>query len=162
MLRGPSYDAPGDARVGRLPERALRLGDAVADRDVAGACGWFESHDGRRALRDLYAGLGLDVAAPLRHYLALRGREAVGMASAFFTPEAVMLASVAVLPEVRTQGIGRALALARLQEARLRGCELALLAPSPDGAALYATLGFESRPQPPDRWFYAPLRRPVS
>jgi GNAT superfamily N-acetyltransferase len=132
--------------------------------DVAGACGWFEGErsdreDARRALRELHAGLGFARSAPLRHYLALRGDTAVGMASAFFTDGAVALASVAVLPSARRQGIGQALALARLREARARGCEFAVLAPSPDGEKLYLTLGFESHPQPPDRWFYAPLLR---
>lgn len=132
--------------------------------DVAGACGWFEGERSERegarlALKELYAGLGFARSAPLRHYLALRGDEAVGMASAFFTGDTVALASVAVLPSARRQGIGRALALARLREARAHGCQLAVLGPSPDGEQLYLTLGFESHPQPPDRWFYAPFPR---
>ena len=82
------------------------------------------------------------------------------MASAFYAGGGtVMLTALAVLPDSRRQGIGRALALARLQEARKRQCELAVLAPSPDGAKLYETLGFETHPQPPDRWFYLPASR---
>jgi GNAT superfamily N-acetyltransferase len=119
-----------------LPAVALpgvRLAPVSSERtlgawlDVAGAGGWFESE------------------------------AAVGMASAFFTEKTVVLTSVSVLPSERRRGIGRALALERLREARERGCELAVLGSSPDGAALYETLGFESHPQPPDRWFYAPF-----
>jgi GNAT superfamily N-acetyltransferase len=126
--------------------------------DIAGTCDWFETPAGRRAMTGLYAGLGVSGAEPLRHYLAWRGDEPVGMASAFFAGSSVTLASVAVPPALRRQGIGRALALARLREARERGCELAVLAPTVDGAELYEALGFESHLSPPDRWFYAPLR----
>ena len=156
-----ALDAGGTSAATRI-EPVASAGALDGWLEVAGACGWFETGESRGAMRDLFAGLGLGGSAPLRHYVALRGASAVGMASAFFTREAVLLASVAVLPALRRQGIGRELALARLREARDRGCALALLAPSPDGAALYAALGFESRPRPPDRWFYAPLRRPVS
>ena len=128
--------------------------------DVAGACGWFEGDPGRVAMRDHYAGLGLGEQAALRHYVARRAGVPVGMASAFFGGEAIVLAAVGVLPDLRRQGIGRALALLRLREARDRGCRLALLAPSPDGDALYETLGFESHRQPPDRWFHAPSSNP--
>jgi GNAT superfamily N-acetyltransferase len=142
----------------------VRIADVSSARafeawlDVAGACDWFESEPGRRALRDLHSGLGLDDSAPLRHYVAMREETAVGMASAFFTGKTVVLASVAVLPSERRLGIGRALAFERLRQARDRGCDLAVLAPSPDGAALYEALGFETYRQAPDRWFYAPLK----
>ena len=66
------------------------------------------------------------------------------MASAFSAGDAIVLAAVAVLPAARRRGVGRALALARLREAREHGCELALLSPTPDGSELYETLAFES------------------
>lgn len=146
-------EAPAGVRIGTVTSSPAH----EAWLDVAGACDWFETEPGRRALRDLHSGLGLGASAPLRHYLAWREARAVGMASAFFTGRTVVLASVAVLPSERRQGIGRALAHERLREARERGCDLAVLGPSPDGAALYETLGFESHQQPPDRWFHAPL-----
>jgi hypothetical protein len=31
-----------------------------------------------------------------------------------------------------------------------------VLAPTGEGAKLYETLGFETHPQPADRWFYLP------
>jgi GNAT superfamily N-acetyltransferase len=78
------------------------------------------------------------------------------MASAFFGEKLALLTAVAVLEPERRRGVGRSLALARLREARERGCTRAVLDPSPDGAKLYATLGFETHRQPPDRWFYLP------
>jgi GNAT superfamily N-acetyltransferase len=129
---------------------------------VAGTCEWFETEPGRRAWRDLLLGLGLAGRAPLRLYLAYHGDAAVGMASAFYGEDVVLLNAVGVLPEARRRGIGRALALRRLDDARDRGCELAVLAPSPDGAKLYESLGFETHAQPPDRWFYLPARAGAS
>ena len=120
--------------------------------DVAGACGWFESDDERRAWRELQRGL----AEPTRLYLALRDGQPAGMASAFFDEEVVLLTAVAVLERERRRGVGRALAIARLREARTRGCTLAVLDPSPEGAKLYESLGFAFHRQPEDRWFYLP------
>ena len=120
--------------------------------DVAGACGWFESEDERLASRRLHRSL----AEPTRLYLALRAGRPVGMASAFFGEEIALLTAVAVLETERRRGVGRALAIARLREARARGCALAVLDPSPDGAKLYGSLGFDFQPQPPGRWFYLP------
>ncbi len=120
--------------------------------DVAGACGWFESEDERHAWRELQRGL----AEPTRLYLALRDGRPVGMASAFFDDEIALLTAVAVLERERRHGVGRALAIARLREARTRGCTLAALDPSPEGAKLYESLGFDFHRQPPDRWFYLP------
>ena len=155
-MRGPVPELPPGGSV----DVAV---DAVADEraleawlEVAGACGWFESEEERRALRKLYASIGLGVSAPLRLRLARAGDAPVGMAAAFHTGRTVLLTAVGVLPSARRRGIGRALALARLREARDRGCDSAVLAPSPDGAALYRSLGFETHPQPPDRWFYLP------
>jgi GNAT superfamily N-acetyltransferase len=178
-LEEAGYESERSGWEMRARIEALNLGRAAADAevrvervssapgleawlDVAGACDWFETPAGRRTLRDHYLGLGLGASAPLRHYLARHEGGVVGMASAFFTAETVMLASVAVLPAARRQGIGRELAHARLRDARDRGCQVAVLAPTSDGDALYEALAFESHPQPPGRWLYAPLRRPVS
>jgi GNAT superfamily N-acetyltransferase len=120
--------------------------------EVAGACGWFESEDERRAWRELQLG----VAEATRLYLALRDGRPVGMASVFFDDEIALLTAVAVLEPERRRGVGRALAIARLREARARGCTLAVLDPSPEGAKLYGSLGFDLHRQPEDRWFYLP------
>jgi GNAT superfamily N-acetyltransferase len=146
---------PTGAQAGTciVPVESERKLDAWLD--VAGACGWFEDRHERQALRDL--NLDLSGSERRRLYVAFRDDAAVGMASAFYADTTILLTAVAVLPESRRQGIGRALALARLSEARERGCDLAVLGPSPDGEQLYRTLGFEIHPQPPDRWFYLPL-----
>jgi GNAT superfamily N-acetyltransferase len=124
--------------------------------DVAAANGWFEADAERQAVDELFRGLGLGQARPLCHYLALHEDAPVGLASAFYGEDVVLLATVAVVPEHRRAGIGRALALTRLREARRRGCTHAVLAPSPDGAKLYESIGFTSHREPSGRWFYFP------
>jgi GNAT superfamily N-acetyltransferase len=127
---------------------------------VAGVCGWFETTAERRAWKELHLGLGHAASARSRLYVAFRGDRPVGMAAAFFADEIVLLSAVGVLDDEQRRGIGRALALIRLREARERGCAIAVLAPSRDGAKLYASLGFETHRQPSSRWFYLPTPTP--
>ena len=127
--------------------------------DVAGACGWFETPSQRRARHQLLDGLTLTTAPPLRLLTASRGSQPVGMAAAFHTPTTVRLTALAVLPDHRRQGIGRALALERLRQARAHRCTQAVLAPTPQGAELYKSLGFTTHPLPPDRCFHLPPGR---
>ena len=123
---------------------------------VAAECDWFEDEQDEKNAGRLYAELVLAEESQLRLYLALEHGLPVGMAEAFFTDSIALLDSVAVRPFARRRGIGRSLALARLREARDRGCDVAVLAPSPDGAKLYEALRFERHASPPDRWFYLP------
>jgi GNAT superfamily N-acetyltransferase len=124
---------------------------------LAGACGWYETPEERAASK----ALDLELAVSPAHdfSVAWSGGDGGGMASAVYAGDLALLTSVAVLPSARRHGIGRALALSRLRTALERGCEVAVLAPSPDGAALYRALGFETHRQPPDRWFYLPVQR---
>jgi predicted N-acetyltransferase YhbS len=116
------------------------------------------SHDSKaQALKELRLGLAAAEPARMVHFVAWKGSSPVGMASAFFAGETVLLASLAVPPSERRQGVGSALTLARLKEAAARGCDLAVLAPTPDGAELYEALGFEHHPLPRDHWFYLPV-----
>ena len=149
-----AWPIPEDVRV--VPVRSeAELDDWL---DVAGACGWFDTPEERAAIKLLNGELAF---SPSHEFsVAWHADTAVGMASAFYTEELALLTSVAVLPAARRQGTARLLARNRVRAARERGCALAVLAPSPDGAALYRTLGFETHRQPPDRWFYLPLPRP--
>jgi GNAT superfamily N-acetyltransferase len=146
---------------GEMTPAGIHAGAVASERDldawldVATACGLHE-HGERRTWRDLLLGLGFAPAAPIRLYVAFRGDRAVGMASAFYAGALALLTAVAVITDERRRGIGRAFALMRLHEARERGCMMAVLAPTPDGTKLYNALGFETHPQPPDRWFFLP------
>ena len=124
--------------------------------DVADGCGWIETPAERTTWKKLHLGLGTAPSAPNPLYVAFRSDNPVGMASAFLAGDIVQLTAVGVLDHERRRGIGRSLALTRLRAARDRGCKVAVLAASPDGASLYKTLGFETHAQPDDRWFYLP------
>jgi GNAT superfamily N-acetyltransferase len=63
---------------------------------------------------------------------------------------------MAVVEEERRRGIGTALALMRLQEARRLGCDLAVFGTTPESASLYEQFGFTTQPVEGRRWFYLP------
>src|SRR5262245_52822545 len=77
----------------------------------------------------LYASLGLESDTPLRHYLARLNGQPVAISSLFVSHQVAGLYCVAVLSEVRRQGIGIAITLAPLQNAQALGCQMAVLAP---------------------------------
>jgi GNAT superfamily N-acetyltransferase len=93
---------------------------------------------------------------PIRHWAAWRAGARVGSASAFFTSRTVLLEHVNVDEDERRRGIGTALALARLHEARRLGCELGVFGTTPESAALYEQFGFTTQPVDGRRWFYLP------
>jgi len=112
-------------------------------REVALATGIFEERD-RQPL-------------PLRHWVARRGDRPVALATAFFLSGTVLLEHVAVIEEERRRGLGTALALVRLHEARRFGCSLAVFGTTPESEALYRRFGFTTQPDQGRRWFYLPL-----
>jgi GNAT superfamily N-acetyltransferase len=122
--------------------------------DVAHACDWFEGAEGREHQRCLYAASGFGPDCPHRHWLARLNGDAVGLATAFFAGETILLENLAVVPSQRRRGIGTALTMFRLREARRLGCRLAVLGPSPESRPLYERLNFSLTPSPPRRWWY--------
>ncbi len=152
-LRSAELRAP--SRTDVSIERVRSSAQLESWLEVAGACDWFETAAQRDQLRNLN-GAAVQGSSPLRLYIALCTGSTVGMAAVFHADGTAMLTASAVLESHRRRGIGLALALARVRESRSDGCHLAVLAPSPDGAELYRTLGFEAHRQPAGRWFYLP------
>lgn len=138
-----------EAPIGDLepPSHRVRPVRSHADLEewlsIVRECGWYEDVE---PARRLYTALGYEGL-----YLAEDGA-----ASAFFAPPSVLLNAVAVRPHAQRRGIGRSLVRARLLDARRQGCTKAVLAPTPDGGKLYASLGFRHRSQAPGHWFYLP------
>ena len=163
QLLAAAGGGPAGAGEARITVEAVGSPDDL-DRwiGVARAC-WGAAADGppgdlaRR--RALYAGLGLGPAAALRHWVAVAGRRAVGLCSAFYAdPEQVLLVDhVDVVEAARRRGVGTALLHAALGEARRRGCRWAVLEPTPGSAAFYDRLGFGVEACRPGVQFYLPL-----
>lgn len=120
--------------------------------EIAGACGWFTTDAQRAGWERLLRGTRRG-ASELKLYLARTATRHVGIASAFYADQFVLLTALAVVKDARRRGIGRSLAVARLREARARGCARAVLEPTPDGAAFYKRLGFLAYREPADRCF---------
>ena len=122
--------------------------------DVAQASGWFDGAGVREGQRRLYTAVGTGRNRPHRHWLARRDGEAVGCATAFFAGETALLENLAVVPSERRRGIGTALTMLWVREARRLGCRLAVLGPTPDARPFYERLNFTLTGSPRRRWWY--------
>ncbi len=97
--------------------------------------------NGEKACFDLFAGLGFDM--PLRNYLGMIDGKPVATSQLFLAAGVAGIYWVATIPEARKQGIGMAMTLAPLQEARDMGYRIAILHPSEMGLGVYQRIGFE-------------------
>jgi GNAT superfamily N-acetyltransferase len=77
-----------------------------------------------------------------RLYLGMRGNEPVGTVYYHCAAEVAAVHYVVTLPAFRRQGIGAALTLHAMQEARALGYHVAMLTASPFGINIYRHLGF--------------------
>ena len=78
-----------------------------------------------------------------RHYLGRIYGKSVASSSVFFGAGVAGIYMVGTLPEARRKGIGTALTLQPLIEARSEGYQLGILHSSPDGYGVYKRLGFK-------------------
>jgi GNAT superfamily N-acetyltransferase len=115
--------------------------------------------EGESAAHDEYAAVlaavdfGEDgaVGAQARH-VARRDGRAVGIVSTFTHADTTVVLELAVLPEHRRQGIGRALLARALDGA----ADHVVLGPTPESIPFYRRVGFELQPSLRDRCFYLP------
>lgn len=105
----------------------------------------------------LLGSLGLDDAAPLRHYAALLTGRTVGVVSVFIDGANAEVIELAVDAQERRRGIGRALVLHALRAAAAAGCTAATIGPTPATVPFYEALGLVLERYPPDRCYYTPL-----
>lgn len=89
---------------------------------------------------EVFSRLGLDF--PLRNYLGYLDGEPVSTSTVFYEIGVAGIYDVATLPEARGKGLGTALTLAPLLEAREKGYRIGVLQSSEMGYIVYKKLGF--------------------
>jgi len=148
---------PLDAGVGMaadllaLNERIHPVPGLVVERvkDEAGLVSWFDAHpyfsednEPVETRQRLYISLGLEGDLPLRFYVAKIDGQAVGGFGLFSGNRAAGIYDVNIVTHMQRQGIGTAMTLAALQEARNLGHRIAVLGPTPQSIKMYERLGF--------------------
>jgi len=93
-------------------------------------------------LFDLHSDNELGENLPWRLFLGLVDGEPVSTSRLFISGGVAGVYHVATMPEKRKRGIGTAMTLAALREARSLGCEIAVLRAAQAGLRIYLGLGF--------------------
>jgi ribosomal protein S18 acetylase RimI-like enzyme len=95
-------------------------------------------------LGQMTAEFGLADDSPYQSYVGVLDGEAVGASAMMLGSGAAGLYNIATVPGARGKGIGAAMTLAPLFEARKRGINLAVLHSSAMGQRVYERLGFQT------------------
>lgn len=89
----------------------------------------------------LHAGFGKSM--PWHHYIGRLHDEPVAIASLLFHAGVAGIFGVASIPSARRQGVGAAMTLHTLREARRHGYRVAVLSPTEMSIAIYRRIGFQ-------------------
>ncbi len=87
--------------------------------------------------------LGVDENGKWHHYIGMLDGKIVGTSSMFLGSGVAGVYNVATLPEARRRGLGTALTLVPLRDARERGYCISILHASEMGLGIYRRLGFK-------------------
>jgi len=134
-LNEPVKDVPGLEIRPVLDAAMLRLWANVFVRGYGLPLDWEQS------VFEIWMKLGLDF--PVRNYLGYLDGEPVSTSTVFYGGGAAGIYCVATLPAARGRGIGAALTLSPLLEARERGYRIGTLQSSEMGFNVYKKLGFK-------------------
>jgi GNAT superfamily N-acetyltransferase len=137
--------------LSELPEGVPVPENLVIERvhDEAGLAAWVEalgSGFGEGPVEaewvgEMYRRLGFE--GPWRHYLGILAGEPVATATSFFGAGVAGIYFVCTVERARRRGIGAAVTLAALREARKMGYGIGVLGSSEMGYPVYRGLGFE-------------------
>jgi GNAT superfamily N-acetyltransferase len=105
----------------------------------------------------LEVGVGLEPRGRLyAHYVAYHNGEAVGTSALLLHAGVAGIFAVATIPRARWRGIGKALTLAPLLEARRRGYRVGTLQTTQMGFPVYRRLGFREVCSPIEMYLWSP------
>lgn len=134
-------------REGSLPTnvRIERVGDMATLHDwfIASAAGFeANSKEAVQVYFEAYAALGFAFDASFHHYVGYLNGEPVTSSTLLLAAGLAGIYDVSTEPAARRQGLGRAITMAALMEARTRGYRYAVLQSSDEGYNLYRSIGF--------------------
>ena len=104
--------------------------------------GFGASPEDNKIYYDTYTGIGFGDDLPWRHYIGWLDDQPVAVSSLLLHAGVAGIYGVATLPEARRQGIGAAMTLAPLRDARRLGYSIGVLSPSEMGLHIYQRIGF--------------------
>ena len=94
--------------------------------------------------REVVYALGIDASRAWRYYLGRLDGKPVATIKLFYGAGVVSVHHVATLQEAQRRGIGTALIVYALREARSLGYRIAALTSTPDGFPVYERIGFQT------------------
>jgi len=122
----------------------VRDDNALARWMNAYVAGFGMTEDQAQPFFDLYRAFGYGDDAPFRHYAGTLEGEAVASSTAFLGAGNASIWHVGTLPAARRRGIGTAMTLAPLRDARDLGLTIGVLGSSEAGYSIYEKLGFQT------------------
>jgi ribosomal protein S18 acetylase RimI-like enzyme len=93
--------------------------------------------------RNAICAIGLDAESSYRHYVGLLDGSPVACSSVYMACGVAGIYNVTTLPEAQHRGVGAAMTLRPLIDARERGCSAGILQATEAGLNLYKKLGFQ-------------------
>ena len=95
------------------------------------------------AFHDIFLFLGLSKLSPVHHYIGYLNGEPVATSTLYPGAGVAGIYDVSTLPEARRQGIGAAMTIQALQDARQMGYQVGILQASQMGLPVYKRIGFK-------------------